>query len=268
MLAGIIQSPTAYDPAAHPVAAQARGATSCCARCSSRATSRQRVRAERRPGAARRQGRARADRAAIEGSTRATSRAGCSSRSSNATAPRRAFDGGLRIKTTLDIDLQHAAEHAVDAYLESPEGPTASLVAIENSTGEVRAMVGGARLLDDPVQPRHQGPAPARLLVQGLRPRRRAAGRDLARLGLDLQAEGIHRPRHRRQGKVRGPQRREQLLRLEHPDRRHRLLRQLDLRRSRDQGRHEEDRAPGPADGHPTPLSTNPAMTIGGLTRG
>ena len=55
----------------------------------------------------------------------------------------RAFDGGLKIETTLDIELQHAAEHAVDAYLESPEGPTASLVAIENSTGEVRAMVGG-----------------------------------------------------------------------------------------------------------------------------
>jgi penicillin-binding protein 1A len=55
----------------------------------------------------------------------------------------RAFDGGLRIKTTLDINLQKAAEQAVAGYLPGPEGPTASLVAIENSTGEVRAMVGG-----------------------------------------------------------------------------------------------------------------------------
>jgi penicillin-binding protein 1A len=55
----------------------------------------------------------------------------------------RAFDGGLRIETTLDINLQHAAEQAIDGYLPGPEGPTASLVAIENSTGEVRAMVGG-----------------------------------------------------------------------------------------------------------------------------
>jgi penicillin-binding protein 1A len=55
----------------------------------------------------------------------------------------RAFDGGLRIKTTLDLDLQRAAEGAVNGYLPGPEGPTASLVAIESSTGEVRAMVGG-----------------------------------------------------------------------------------------------------------------------------
>ena len=54
----------------------------------------------------------------------------------------RAFDGGLKIKTTLDLGLQHSAEQAVDSYF-GEEGPTASLVAIENSTGEVRAMVGG-----------------------------------------------------------------------------------------------------------------------------
>lgn len=55
----------------------------------------------------------------------------------------RAFDGGLHVKTTLDLDLQRAAERAIDGYLPGPEGPTAALVAIENSTGEVRAMVGG-----------------------------------------------------------------------------------------------------------------------------
>jgi penicillin-binding protein 1A len=55
----------------------------------------------------------------------------------------RAFDGGLRVETTLDLDLQRAAEQAVNGYLPGPGGPTASLVAIENSTGEVRAMVGG-----------------------------------------------------------------------------------------------------------------------------
>jgi penicillin-binding protein 1A len=55
----------------------------------------------------------------------------------------RAYDGGLKIKTTLDLGLQRAGERAIDGYLENPAGPTASLVAIENSTGEVRAMVGG-----------------------------------------------------------------------------------------------------------------------------
>jgi penicillin-binding protein 1A len=55
----------------------------------------------------------------------------------------RAFDGGLRVKTTLDLELQRAAEQAVNNYLAYSGGPTASVVAIENSTGEVRAMVGG-----------------------------------------------------------------------------------------------------------------------------
>jgi penicillin-binding protein 1A len=55
----------------------------------------------------------------------------------------RAFDGGLKIKTTLDLELQRAAEQSVNNYLAYAGGPTASVVAIENSTGEVRAMVGG-----------------------------------------------------------------------------------------------------------------------------
>ncbi len=55
----------------------------------------------------------------------------------------RAYDGGLKIRTTLDLSLQRTAEQAVNNYLAYTGGPTASLVAIENSTGEVRAMVGG-----------------------------------------------------------------------------------------------------------------------------
>ena len=55
----------------------------------------------------------------------------------------RAFDGGLKVRTTLDLELQRAAEQAVNNYLAYPGGPTASIVAIENSTGDVRAMVGG-----------------------------------------------------------------------------------------------------------------------------
>ncbi len=55
----------------------------------------------------------------------------------------RAFYGGLRIRTTLDLELQHAAEQAIEGYLAYSGDPSASLVAIESSTGEVRAMVGG-----------------------------------------------------------------------------------------------------------------------------
>jgi penicillin-binding protein 1A len=62
----------------------------------------------------------------------------------------RAFDGGLKIRTTLNLELQRAAERAVNDYLADPEGPSAALVAIENSTGEVRAMVGGRNYAESP----------------------------------------------------------------------------------------------------------------------
>jgi len=52
------------------------------------------------------------------------------------------FGGGLRIRTTLDPELQQAAEVSVRSKI-GGVGPDASLVAIENKTGEVKAMVGG-----------------------------------------------------------------------------------------------------------------------------
>ncbi len=56
----------------------------------------------------------------------------------------RAYYGGLKIRTTLDLDMQRAAEQAISAELPTGSGlPSASLVAIDNKTGEVRAMVGG-----------------------------------------------------------------------------------------------------------------------------
>ena len=61
-----------------------------------------------------------------------------------AVGPFRAYYGGLRIKTTIDLKMQEAAEQAVSENL--PTGanePTASLVSIDNATGQVRAMVGG-----------------------------------------------------------------------------------------------------------------------------
>jgi penicillin-binding protein 1A len=56
----------------------------------------------------------------------------------------RAYYGGLKIRTTLDLQLQEAADQAISQELPSGDGlPGASLVAIDNKTGEVRAMVGG-----------------------------------------------------------------------------------------------------------------------------
>src|SRR5919109_499854 len=50
---------------------------------------------------------------------------------------RKAFEGGLTVQTTLDSRLQEAAENAVEAWLPWEGGPRAALVAIKNNTGEV-----------------------------------------------------------------------------------------------------------------------------------
>jgi penicillin-binding protein 1A len=56
---------------------------------------------------------------------------------------RQAFEGGLTVQTTLDVRLQEAAEQAIESWLPWEGGPRASLVAIDNDTSEVLAMVGG-----------------------------------------------------------------------------------------------------------------------------
>jgi penicillin-binding protein 1A len=55
----------------------------------------------------------------------------------------RVFAGGLKVRTTIDPELQDAAESAIVGRL-AGVGPDAALVAIKNKTGEVRAMVGGS----------------------------------------------------------------------------------------------------------------------------
>jgi penicillin-binding protein 1A len=56
--------------------------------------------------------------------------------------PEKAYFGGLEVHATLDLQLQEAAEEAVSSYLGySPA--TASVVVIDNHTGGIKAMVGG-----------------------------------------------------------------------------------------------------------------------------
>ncbi|MBJ7332663.1 MAG: transglycosylase domain-containing protein, partial [Solirubrobacteraceae bacterium] len=71
--------------------------------------------------------------------------------------PRRAFEGGLRIQTTLDLDMQERAEASVNKWLGNPAGPSASMVVIDNGTGEVRAMVGGRNYDEKPFNLATQG---------------------------------------------------------------------------------------------------------------
>jgi penicillin-binding protein 1A len=61
----------------------------------------------------------------------------------------RVFGGGLRIKTSIDPDFQAAAVQAISGRL-AGVGPSASLVAIDNKTGEVKAMVGGTDYANHP----------------------------------------------------------------------------------------------------------------------
>ncbi|HEX4482914.1 MAG TPA: transglycosylase domain-containing protein [Solirubrobacteraceae bacterium] len=143
LLAGIIQSPTAYDPAEHPEAARLRRNTVLRQMLAQGYLTRpvyEQSLAQALPAAMDIQT---PTEQTIEGVDAGYFTSWVQQQVIERYGASRAFDGGLKIKTTLDLELQHAAEHAVNAYLENPEGPTASLVAIENSTGEVRAMVGG-----------------------------------------------------------------------------------------------------------------------------
>jgi penicillin-binding protein 1A len=54
----------------------------------------------------------------------------------------RAFGAGYQIHSSLDLDMQNAAQDIASSTL-SGIAPTASVVVIDNSTGQVKAMVGG-----------------------------------------------------------------------------------------------------------------------------
>lgn len=53
------------------------------------------------------------------------------------------FSAGLRIETTVDLEMQEAAQSAVEAILNRKGDPDAALASIDAKTGAVLAMVGG-----------------------------------------------------------------------------------------------------------------------------
>jgi penicillin-binding protein 1A len=61
----------------------------------------------------------------------------------------RTFFGGLKVKTTLDLRLQGAAEEVVGSYL-SGLPPTAAVVVIDNRNAGIRAMVAGPDFEEKP----------------------------------------------------------------------------------------------------------------------
>ena len=55
----------------------------------------------------------------------------------------RVFGGGLRVKTTIDLNVQRFARQAITKWLRDPNGPSAALVAVDPRDGRVLAMIGG-----------------------------------------------------------------------------------------------------------------------------
>jgi penicillin-binding protein 1A len=56
---------------------------------------------------------------------------------------RRVFGGGLDVQSSIDLGLQKLARRSIETVLKEPNGPSAALVAIRPSTGEILAMYGG-----------------------------------------------------------------------------------------------------------------------------
>ena len=150
LLAGIIQSPTAYDPANHPVAARERRNVVLAQMLGQgyirRSIYNESV-AQALPAPKDIQT---PHQPLVEGVDVGYFTSWVQQQVIERYGAPRVFNGGLRIKTTLDLGMQRAAEQAIAGYLPGPAGPTASLVAIENSTGQVRAMVGGRNYDETP----------------------------------------------------------------------------------------------------------------------
>ena len=125
-----------------------------------------------------------------------------------ATATGNIFGGGLKIRTTLDLELQKAAEQAINGRL-AGVGPSAALVAIDNNTGGIRAMVGGGDFQKRPFNLATQGTA-SRARSSSRSRWSRARGRDLARAAPSSRRR---RPAPGPARRLRGPELRGPLLR-------------------------------------------------------
>jgi penicillin-binding protein 1A len=158
LIAGMVASPSAYDPLAHPVAARQRRALVLDRMYEQTLiTQQERDEAKNAPLPTR-------DTITLprENSSYPYFTTWVKQQVIDHFGAQRALSGGLQIRTSLDLDMQKAAEQAVAAHLSNPAGPAAALVALDNKTGEVRAMVGGRVNTD-------YNDAPFNLATQGQR---------------------------------------------------------------------------------------------------
>jgi len=158
MLAGLVASPTGFDPVANPAAARRRRNLVLAKMLEQGYVTRPeyvRGRAERPPSSAT----VRPPTVQAASKSVAYFTSWVRQQVVDRYGPREALLGGLRVQTTLDLGLQRNAELAISRWLGNPAGPQASLVAIDNKTGEIRAMVGGT----------DYGKTPFNLATQGQR---------------------------------------------------------------------------------------------------
>jgi penicillin-binding protein 1A len=149
LLAGVVANPTQFDPTLHPVAAQTRRAQVLSDMVQQSYLTRARYqKALTQPLPVEANIQQATEPAAAPYFTSwvrpqivsALEKEGVSTTS----APYEAYYGGLKIRLTINLKMQQAAQNAIDAeFASNPDGPTASLVSIDNKTGEVRAMVSG-----------------------------------------------------------------------------------------------------------------------------
>jgi penicillin-binding protein 1A len=134
LIAGLPQAPTRYDPLKRPAAALARRDEVLRAMLAARYISPARYRAAVRRPLHLAPGR-------LYGTIRAAPFFDYATRELvGRYGRRRARRGGLRVVTTLDPRLQRLADGAIGSWLSLPSDPASALVAIDPSTGAIRAL--------------------------------------------------------------------------------------------------------------------------------
>jgi penicillin-binding protein 1A len=139
LLAGIPENPTAYDPVAHPRAAQDRRALVLRLMLQQHIiTSGQFRKAVRAPMP-------KPEDVHLSGVVGQSPYFGeyVKQQLIDEFGAKRVFGSGFHVQTTINLRLQRLARAAIDKWLPSPDGPQAALVAINPSNGAVVAMYGG-----------------------------------------------------------------------------------------------------------------------------
>lgn len=148
LLAGLPQAPSRYDPFQHPNEAQARQheVLSLMVRHGA-ITQEQAEQAKREPLAFKH------DRFDIEAPHFVLGR--IASEIEKRYGPRAIYENGLEITTTLDLDLQHAAEQTIEKWVsefeEQAHGHNGALYALDPRSGEILAYVGSRDYFRDDI---------------------------------------------------------------------------------------------------------------------